>query len=153
MKQLFHKFPEILLVDATYNINGVGMPLYCLMVEDGFGHGRVVHYATTTEEDTEHVKEIQNISRCKTLVCQWHIMKAMFKKLVDCDIEKCERDNVRGLLHQLVYSKSAEEYEDTKNEVYGRSNKRALNHNGKDVRKCGSYLKRITMHTSVTPPI
>ena len=49
MKQLFQKFPEILLVDATYNVNGVGMPLYCLMIEDGFGHGRVVQYAL---EDT-----------------------------------------------------------------------------------------------------
>ena len=39
MKQLFHKFSEILLVDATYNVNGVGIPLYCLMVEDGFRHG------------------------------------------------------------------------------------------------------------------
>ena len=48
MKQMFHKFPEILLVDATYNANGVGMPLYCLMVEDGFGHGRVV---AVMEED------------------------------------------------------------------------------------------------------
>ena len=32
MKQLFHKFPEILLVDAIYNVNGVDMPLYCLML-------------------------------------------------------------------------------------------------------------------------
>ena len=54
MKQLFDKFPEILLVDATYNVNGVGMPLYCLMIEDDFGYGRVIHYAATTEEDTEH---------------------------------------------------------------------------------------------------
>ena len=34
-----HKFPEILLIDVTYNVNGVGMLLYCPMVEDGFGHG------------------------------------------------------------------------------------------------------------------
>ena len=32
MKQLFHKFPEILLVDAIYNVNGVDMPLYCIML-------------------------------------------------------------------------------------------------------------------------
>ena len=55
MKQLFQKFREILLVDATYNVNGVRMPLYCLMIEDGFGHGRVVQYAATTEEDVEHM--------------------------------------------------------------------------------------------------
>lgn len=44
MKQLFQKFPEISLVDATYNVNGVGMPLYCLMIEDGFGRGRVIDF-------------------------------------------------------------------------------------------------------------
>jgi len=39
------------------------------------------------------------------------------KKMVDCDVEMCERDTVRGLPHQLLYSKRAEEYEDTKEEV------------------------------------
>ena len=50
-------------------------------------------------------------------------MKAMLKKMVDCDVEKCERDNVRGRLRQLVYSKSTEEHEDTKKEVCCQSNK------------------------------
>ena len=58
MKNLFHKFSEILLFDATYNVNGVGMPLYCIMAEDGFGHCRVVCYAVSTEEDTEHLQKI-----------------------------------------------------------------------------------------------
>ena len=34
------------------------MPVYCLMVEDGFGHDRVVQDATTTEEDIEHIRKI-----------------------------------------------------------------------------------------------
>ena len=53
------------MVYATYNVNGIGMPLYnnyyniaCLMIEDGFGHGRVVQYAATTEEDVEHIRKI-----------------------------------------------------------------------------------------------
>ena len=50
MRKLFESFPEILLIDGTYNVNGQGMPLYCLMVEDGYGHGRVVYYAATAEE-------------------------------------------------------------------------------------------------------
>ena len=58
MKNLFRKFSEILLVHATYNVNGVGMSLYCLMVEDAFGHRRVVRYAVTTEENTEHLQKI-----------------------------------------------------------------------------------------------
>ena len=50
MRQIFQKFPEVLLVDGTYNINSVGMPLYCLMAEDGFGKGRVVFYAAISQE-------------------------------------------------------------------------------------------------------
>ena len=38
---------------------------------------------------------------------------------VDFDVKKCERDNVKGLLRQLIdILKSAEEYEDKKKEVY-----------------------------------
>ena len=55
MVKLFSKFPEILFVDCTYNTNKVGMPLTCLMVEDGFGHGRNVFYAATSREDTAHL--------------------------------------------------------------------------------------------------
>ena len=47
-----------MLIDATYNVNGIGMPLYCFMIENGFGCGRVVYYATTTEEDTSHLHQI-----------------------------------------------------------------------------------------------
>ena len=92
---------------AYVTLNGVGKPLYCLMVEDGFGHSRVVHYATTSEEDTEHLWKIvqsfkdENSARSYIRV----IVKAMFKKMVDFDVEKCERNNVRGILRQLVYSK------------------------------------------------
>ena len=58
MSKIFKKFPEILLVDGTYNVNGQGMPLYCLMAEDGYGHGRVIFYAATAEEDALHLQKI-----------------------------------------------------------------------------------------------
>jgi len=58
MAKLFDKFPEILFVDGTYNTNNLGMPLTCLMVEDGFGHGRNVFYAATAQEDATHLQRI-----------------------------------------------------------------------------------------------
>ena len=58
MRNMYEKFPEILTIDGTYNVNGKGMPLYCLMVEDGYGHGQVIFYAATTEEDTLHLQKI-----------------------------------------------------------------------------------------------
>jgi len=35
MSALFEKFPEILLVDGTYNVNRARIPLYCLMIKMG----------------------------------------------------------------------------------------------------------------------
>lgn len=46
----------------------------------------------------------------------------MFKKVVECDVEKNERDHVRDFLRELVYSKSQDEYDDTKREVYSETN-------------------------------
>ena len=37
MINLFEKFPEIVFIDGTYNVNSHGMPLYCIMIEDGYG--------------------------------------------------------------------------------------------------------------------
>ena len=49
MRKVFEKFPEVLLVDGTYNVNSIRMPLYCFMAEDGFGKGRVIFYAAVCE--------------------------------------------------------------------------------------------------------
>ena len=45
MQQVCEKFPEVLLVDGTYNVNAIQIPLHCLMAEGGFGKGKVVLYA------------------------------------------------------------------------------------------------------------
>lgn len=55
MSTLLEKFPEILLVD---NVNRARMPLYCFMVEDGFGNGRNVFYSATAEESSANLLHI-----------------------------------------------------------------------------------------------
>ena len=37
MKTAFAAYPDVLLVDATYKLNDIHMPLYVLMVIDGNG--------------------------------------------------------------------------------------------------------------------
>ena len=44
----------------------------------------------------------------QVLFCQWHVMKAKFKKVVDCEIEKTAREAAKQLLRSLVYSKNDE---------------------------------------------
>lgn len=50
MRDMFLKFPEIMFIDGTYNVNKLGVPLYCLMVEDGFAHGQNIFYAATAKK-------------------------------------------------------------------------------------------------------
>ena len=58
MQNMFSKFPEIMFIDGTYNVNKLGMPLYCLMVEDGYGHSQNVFYAATAREDAIYLQKI-----------------------------------------------------------------------------------------------
>ena len=40
MARIMKKFPEILFIDGTYNVNRVGMPLYCLIGLAALERGR-----------------------------------------------------------------------------------------------------------------
>ena len=42
MKSTFAAFPELLLVDATYKLNDLRMPLYLMMCVDGNGNNEIV---------------------------------------------------------------------------------------------------------------
>ena len=39
MREQYNKYPEILFVDTTYNVNIEAYPLLTMMVEDGDGRG------------------------------------------------------------------------------------------------------------------
>ena len=45
-------------MDGTYNVNKAGMRFYSFMVEDDFGHGRVVFYAAVSEETAEQLETV-----------------------------------------------------------------------------------------------
>ena len=152
MRKTFKKFPEILFVDGTYNVNKLGMPLYCLMVEDGFGHGRNVFYAATAQEDATHLQKIvqlfketnepwksigviiidkdfteykvlkEEFPNAVILYCQWHVIKALFKCLSDYDVNKGDRDDCRQIIRSLVFSSSQSEYERWRQELVDSTN-------------------------------
>ena len=152
MSKIFRRFPEILLVDGTYNVNRQGMPLYCLMAEDGYGRGRVTFYAATAEEDALHLQKImqsfkeenptwssvrvviidkdftewrvlkEEFPNATVLFCQWHVIKAMFKKVVDCGVAKSDRDEARELIRCLVHAKDESGYEKLRQDVFDATN-------------------------------
>ena len=150
MTKLFDRFPEIMFIDGTYNVNGHGMPLYCVMVEDG--HGRVVYYAATTEEDTLHLRKImqcfkernpkfsstqvvvidkdfaewkmltQEFPNAVVLFCQWHVLKVLFKELNDVGIEKVQREVARNAIRNVMYATDEEGYNIKKQQLFDATN-------------------------------
>ena len=48
MKAIFSSYPEVILVDATYKLTNLRMPVY-LMSIDGNGQGEIVCFLTTVE--------------------------------------------------------------------------------------------------------
>ena len=56
MKETFNKFPEVLMVDSTYRVNKLKMPLYNFLVEDGHGLGRLVGFSLLANEKKDTIE-------------------------------------------------------------------------------------------------
>jgi len=142
MSTLLEKFPEILLIDGTYNVNQARMPLYCFMVEDGFEM-----FSATAEESSVHLLHIiqtfklfnplwvsvqvivknkdftelpalqQEFPQASILFCQFHVIKYLFKRIVELDVAKDSRDQAREAIKKLVNARSKSEYTTLKQEL------------------------------------
>ena len=58
MKTVYASYPELLLIDATYKLNDLQMPLYVLMIVDGNGESEIVCLWLTQFEDKETITEL-----------------------------------------------------------------------------------------------
>ena len=58
MRIFFSSYPELLLIDATYKLNDLNMPLYVLMSVDGNGESEIVCLWLTQFEDKETITEL-----------------------------------------------------------------------------------------------
>jgi len=55
MKAKFGKFPELLLVDATYKLNDLRIPVFLQLVVDGNGESETVSVFLVTSEDGDTI--------------------------------------------------------------------------------------------------
>ena len=51
MKSIYSAFPEVLLVDATYKLTDMRMPVYIMIAIDGNGQGEIVRICLTALEN------------------------------------------------------------------------------------------------------
>ena len=58
MKFSFQHYPEVLMVDSTYKLNDLRMPLYILLIVDGNGQSEVVALCLTSLETKEAITKM-----------------------------------------------------------------------------------------------
>jgi hypothetical protein len=56
MRKLFSAFPEVLLVDATYNTNANNYKLFSFMVHDAYGNGQFVQHNFLDSESADNMR-------------------------------------------------------------------------------------------------
>ena len=141
MRNTYRKFPEIIMVDATYKLLDLRMPLYLLLAIDGDGISEIVRLFILAEEtqsfiesavtinptwtDTKAIMSDKDFTERDTFnncfpnaslnICLFHTLRS-FRREVTCEklgITSAERLRCLELLSRLAYAKSRKEFEDT----------------------------------------
>ena len=55
MRNMYMKFPEVMLVDVTYKLLDLRMPVYLLLVVDGNGLSEIIGLFLVEEESKEAI--------------------------------------------------------------------------------------------------
>ena len=58
MKFNYQCYPEVLMVDSTYKLNDLRMPLYIMLIVDGNGQSEVVSQCLTSLETKEAISKM-----------------------------------------------------------------------------------------------
>ena len=61
MQKVYEKFPEILLVDTTYNLLELRITIYLLIVIDGDGESEIVAIFILTDESKPTVTKVVQV--------------------------------------------------------------------------------------------
>ena len=120
MKQMFAKFPGIILMDNTYNVCSEGDILKAILVEDQNGSGKPVAYSFRRRETKESLEKIidifcdqndtskvnvimvdkdlteinlleENIPHAHIQICSFHVLKYFKSKVAKLNIKQDEK--------------------------------------------------------------
>ena len=74
-KSVFSSYPEVLLVDATYKLIDLRMPVYLMKCIDGNGQGEIVPVFITSVETEESITKM--VQAFKAVNPQWSETKVV----------------------------------------------------------------------------
>nr|XP_047129903.1 uncharacterized protein LOC100205365 isoform X3 [Hydra vulgaris] len=137
-QSILHKFPEVVMMDGTYKVNNMAMPLYTLAIVDCNGIGQPVMHSLVDREDQIHLEMILEDIRCWTgdllksatfvidkdyaeisaiktvfpksriLLCRFHIVKAFVLELKKLPVSESEQDLIYEKIQSMVYGNQAQ---------------------------------------------
>ena len=114
MQENFRLYPELVMIDATYKLNDLRMPLFLLLVVDGNGQSEIVALWISTDEEKETIKQMlqsfkshnnnhtkvtcvmadkdlteraviaSELGNAHLLICLFHTMRS-FKREISCE--------------------------------------------------------------------
>ena len=58
MRLIFDAFPEILLIDATYKLNNLRLPLYIMLAIDGNGESEIIGLMLLADEQADMLRRM-----------------------------------------------------------------------------------------------
>jgi len=93
MKRFFDKYPELILLDATYKLTNVRMALYVMMCIGPNGESEIVAVFLTTSEDAASLRAALQLFKERNN--NWEAIKTVMT-----DKDMAERDAVREELQQ-----------------------------------------------------
>ena len=139
MKSLYAAYPEVLLVDATYKLVDLRMPVYLMLCIDGNGQSEIVGVFITALETKEAITKMAQVLKTNNpswsstevvitdkdftergvfrkefpqaalLICLFHVLKA-FRREITSGLHSGERDHALEVITELTYAKSEAEY-------------------------------------------
>ena len=91
-------------------------------------HWDSVHVIIIDMDFTEFKVLKDEFPNAVILYCQWHVIKALFKCLSDCDVNKGDREECRQIIQSMIYSINQETYERWRQELLDLMNEEFKKH-------------------------
>lgn len=60
MRDMFAAYPGILMIDATYKLNDLRLPLYVMLIVDGNGESEVVGLMLVADEEQNTIRQMMS---------------------------------------------------------------------------------------------
>lgn len=98
MRKAFERFPEVLLVDATYKLNELRMPLYVFVVIDGNGETEIAAWFLAADEREETVRAMVELFKLHNPAHELIRTVVTDKDMVERNVLSSELPNAKLIL-------------------------------------------------------